>query len=472
MRLFAGLYPLAVCLLVTGCSTMSRMSAEFLPADDMAFLEQMTADVIAESRVPEEAKVGEIGPNVTGYTLVRPGGRGAYPAFWIRDYAMSLDAGLITPEEQRHALVLTADHQQDTDWELPSGSFVPAGSIPDHISFGNKPIFYPGTLEDYEGQGGPRWGKLPSLDDHYYFVHMAYVYVKQTKDAAILQQRIRERSLLERLRWAYGVPPYRSDNALVHVDDENRGVTFGFVDTIVHTGDLLFCSLLKFQAAQELEWLCRRAGDRAQAREFEADADAMQKALARTFQTPDGMLRASTGLSNQPDVWGTAYAVYTGALRGRPWEDACKALARSYREGTVSWRGNIRHVRTSDDFSATSAWESTDVPKNHYQNGAYWGTPVGWVAYAIAQVDPEAAQQLAHEYLMELRGGDFRQGPDFGSPWECMHPEDNHRQNPVYMTSVACPLAAFRRIEAEWSGMGAMRRNGGIGVNLDLSFGL
>jgi hypothetical protein len=138
-----------VLLALAGCATMPRSGANLLSRDDMAFLEHLAADVVAESRVPQGAKVGAIGPNVTGYTVIRPGGRNAYPAFWIRDYAMSLGAGLITADEQRHALLLTARHQQDVDWPLPSGSFVPAGAIPDHISFGDKPIFYPGTLEDY-----------------------------------------------------------------------------------------------------------------------------------------------------------------------------------------------------------------------------------------------------------------------------------------------------------------------------------
>jgi hypothetical protein len=459
-----------VLLALAGCATMPRSGANLLSRDDMAFLEHLAADVVAESRVPQGAKVGAIGPNVTGYTVIRPGGRNAYPAFWIRDYAMSLGAGLITADEQRHALLLTARHQQDVDWPLPSGSFVPAGAIPDHISFGDKPIFYPGTLEDYEGQGGPRWGKLPSLDDHYFFIHMAYVYVRQTGDTRILHEQIRGRTLLDRLRWAYGVPPYRADNGLVYVDEDNRGVSFGFVDTIVHTGDLLFCSVLKYQAAQELAVLYRIAGDRTQARVLREDARAIQRALVPTFQESDGMLRASTGLSSQPDVWGTAYAVYVGAVRGAAFEQACRALARSYRENTLSWRGNVRHVRTADDFSATTAWEATDVAKNRYQNGAYWGTPVGWVAYAIAQVDPQAARALAQNYVMELRGGDYRQGPDFGSPWECMHPEGNHRQNPVYMTSVTCPLAAFRRLESEWLERGLASRYGTIGVNLDFTF--
>lgn len=461
-----------LCVIGAGCASLPRVSTHFIPVEDMAFLEQLAADVVAESRVAGGATVGEIGPNRTGYTIIRPGGRGAYPAFWIRDYAMSLDANLITADEQRHALLLTANHQQDEDWELPSGSFVPAGAIPDHISLGDKPIFYPGTLEDFEGQGGPRWGLLPSLDDHFFFVHMAYVYVKQTGDTALLHETVRGRTILERLRWAYGVPPHRADNALLRVDDSNRGVSFGFVDTVVHTGDLLFGSLLKYQGARELAWLYRKAGDRDAARSLEADADAIQKALVPTFQTPEGMLRASTGRSNQPDVWGTAYAVYIGALRGRAWEDACRVLARSYRDGTLSWRGNVRHVRTTDDFSSSSMWESTDVQKNRYQNGAYWGTPVGWVAYALAQVNPNAAQQLAQEYLMELRGGDYRLGLEYGSPWECMHPEGDHRQNPVYMTSVTCPLAALRRIQAEWRGTHGWGTGDGIGLNLNFSFDL
>ena len=57
-----------------------------------------------------------------------------------------------------------------------------------------------------------------------------------------------------------------------------------------------------------------------------------------------------------------------------------------------------------------------------------------------------AARRLAREYIEELREGDFRKGKEFGSPWECFHPDNDHRQNPVYMTSVTCPLAAFRRI--------------------------
>ena len=415
----------------------------------MHFLEGITGAVVDASRVAPGAKVGTIGPNVTGGTVIRPGGRDCYPAFWIRDYAMSIESGFVTAEEQRHMLLLTATHQQDEVRNLPSGSVVTPGSIADHISFGNRPIFYPGTLEDFEGQGGPRWGKLPALDDAYFFVHMAALYARNSGDASILKETVRGKSLLTRLEEAYAMPPSRPDSGLVFADDDARGVTFGFVDAIIHTGDLFMCSLLKLRAAEELAEMAERAGDSAKAGDYRAKAGVLRQAIETTFALDTGFFKASTGHSAQPDVWGTAFGVYIGAFSPERTRVACTALAQASRAGTMALRGSVRHVLTTDDFSASTAWDDTDIKVNTYQNGAYWGTPTGWVCFAIAQVDPEAARQLAAEYVAELREGDFRKGPDFGSPWECFHPHENHRQNPVYMTTVTCPLAAFRRIDLE-----------------------
>ncbi len=443
---FAGL---VVFTAFVGAAAAAPAVQDVLNAGDREFLTGLTKDVVDASRVHPGETVGAIGPNVTGGTLIRPGGRDCYPAFWIRDYAMSLDSGMVTPDEQLHMLMLTASHQQDTEWQLPSGSVVTPGSIPDHISFGNKPIFYPGTLEDYEGQGGPRWGKLPCLDDAFFFVHMAAYYVHATGDTEILNKTIGAKTLLTRLEEAYAMPPSRPDTGLVYADEEARGVTFGFVDTIIHTGDLLFCSLLKLRAADELADLAAQTSHTELVAKYETEAAKLRSAIDATFALDSGLFKASTGLSDQPDVWGTAFGVYISAFTPEQTNRACRKLAQAYRDETLAWKGQIRHVLTTDDFSKTTAWESTDVPKNHYQNGAYWGTPTGWVCYAIAKLDPEAAKQLAADYIAELREGDFRKGPDFGSPWECMHPDGNHRQNPVYMTSVTCPLAAFRRIETE-----------------------
>ena len=83
--------------------------------------------------------------------------------------------------------------------------------------------------------------------------------------------------------------------------------------------------------------------------------------------------------------------------------------------------------------------------KNTYQNGAYWGTPTAWVAFALHYSSPELAKQLANEYIEELKENDFRKGADFGAPYECFDKQGG-TQNPVYLTSVAEPLAAFRKM--------------------------
>lgn len=439
---------LALSLLLTA-PCLAQDSAFFPDRESFEFLSGMARAVVDAARVPAGVSVAKEAPNGTGNTLIRPGGREDYPAFWIRDYAMSLEAGVITLEEQRHALFLTAQNQVDVSQILPSGSLLPPGSIPDHIAFNGKPIFFPGVLSDYEKQGGPRWGFLPSLDDHFYFVHMAAQYAAQSKSTDFLRESVRGKTLLQRLEAAYAMPPAQPGTRLVNATETVRGVTFGFVDSIVHTGDLFFCSLLKWRAARELSDLFEESGDANHAQHYAEDAAAIAQALELTFAQGNGWYRASTGLSAQTDVWGTAFAVYLGVLPPEAAKQSCRALAEALRKGTIAWQGAIRHVPTDADFSADTAWEKAGTPKNRYQNGAYWNTPTGWVAYAVAQVDLPLARQLALDYVAQLREDDFRKGEPYGAPWECMHPDGKHRQNPIYCTSITEPLAAFRRMGAE-----------------------
>ena len=329
---------------------------------------------------------------------------------------------------------------------------LPPGSIADHIAFGGAPIYFPGILEDYGAQGGERWGCYPCLDDHFFFVHMAFCYGKDLGNWAFLEETVNGKPLPARLEAAYAMPPSREDTGLVYTEPDRRGVNFGFFDTTVHTGDLLFASLLKFRASLELAEIFDATGDAAKAAHYRGEAARIARAIPETFADGSGFLRASTGLSAQPDVWGTAFAVYHGVLEGETETAACKALAQALADGTIAWKGAIRHVPADRDYSETSAWETSYAAKNRYQNGAYWPTPVGWVAYAVSKTDPEAARALVAEYIAALREDDFRKGPEHGAPWECRHPDGMHRQNPVYLTSVTAPLAALQRMAAPATG--------------------
>jgi hypothetical protein len=440
---------LAVSALILFCyqhsaNGQNSENSRLLSDTDFEFLKELTKNVTESSRIyPGQKITDEFGPNNTGGILIRPGGRSCYPAFWIRDYAMSLETGFVTKEEQKHMLQLTASTQCDQTWITNSGSMVPVGAIADHIRIDDgKPIFYPGTY-DYKTQGGKKWGMTPPYCDQFLFIHMAYYYVKSTSDLQYLSFEINGIKLIDRLEMAFKVPPTRQNGVIVYTTDDFRGVDFGFRDAVYITGDLCYPSLLKYTAALELAEMFEMAGQTGKSETYRNIAKQLKIEIPKVFSDSRGMLIASTGKSKQADVWSTAMAVYLGVLEGENLNKTCRFLTDAYKNGTLANRGNIRHILICDDFSESTAWESSIAQKNDYQNGAYWGTPTGWVCDAIARVDEMAAKQLAKEYIDDLRAGDYRKGADFGAPWECYNSKS--AQNAVYLATVACPFIVFNR---------------------------
>jgi hypothetical protein len=415
----------------------------FLTGSDFDFLEALMKDVLESSRIyPEQKITSDSIPNHTGNILIRPGGRDSYPSFWIRDYAMSLECGFITKEEQQHMLLLTAATQCEQTWITQGGSMIPLGAIADHIRIDDGlPIYFPGTY-DVDQQGNKTFGMFPPYGDQFLFIHMAYYYVKSTSSAKILLDEINGMKLMDRLELAFKVPPTRKDNHIVYTTDEYRGVDFGFRDVIQITGDLCFPSILKYRASTQMAELFEMINRKEKAARYRTIAEKLKNAIPSLFMDQRGMLLASSGKSNQPDVWSTALAVFLNILEGEAMIKSCHFLAEAYKDGTLSYKGNIRHVLTSDDYDHSTAWEVSLARKDTYQNGAYWGTPTGWVCYAIAKADYPLARQLAREYIDDLRENDYRKGKEYGAPYECFHPS-GHQQNPVYLTTLTCPYIVF-----------------------------
>ncbi len=414
-----------------------------LASEDFNYLKDLTKAVMDSARIyPGQIISKDFGPNTTGITLIRPGGRGTYPAFWIRDYAMSIETGFVSTEEQKQMLLLTAATQCDQTWISASGSMIPVGAIPDHIRIDDsKPIFFPGTY-NYSNQGGKTWGMTPPYCDQYYFIHMAYQYIVGSNAPDFLLKEINGTRLIERLEMAYKVPPTKLEGVLVNTTDDFRGIDFGFRDVINITGELCFPSLLKYKASLELAELFNRLRKNDKAKFYQNVAAKLKQQIPAVFADARGMLLASTGKGKQADVWSTSLAVYLGILEGDQQKKSCQFLREAYQKGSLASKGNIRHILTTDDFSSSTAWEFSLAQKNSYQNGAYWGTSTGWVCYAIAKVDIAAAKQLAKEYIDDLRAGDYRKGAEFGAPWECYN--SDKPQNAVYLATVSCPLIVFK----------------------------
>lgn len=113
-------------------------------ADSLSFLREMTRDVIEAARVQPGERKGSNVANSVGFPLLTPGGN--YPAYWIRDFSMSLGSGFITADEMLAHLRLAARCQNGpTARRLRNGLLIPPYAIPDHINFDGSPVFYPGT---------------------------------------------------------------------------------------------------------------------------------------------------------------------------------------------------------------------------------------------------------------------------------------------------------------------------------------
>ncbi|KAA0993264.1 glucosidase family protein [Dyadobacter aurulentus] len=426
----------------TLATPLLAQETKIISDEDLKFLRQLTGDVLDNSRIRAgQSLPAPYGKNNTGGTLIRPGGRDTYPSFWIRDYAMSLETGLVSAAEQKHMLLLTAATQCDQTWITKGGSLVPFGAIADHIRVDDKmPIYFPGTY-DYLGQGTEEYGMTPPYCDQFYFIEMGYYYYKSTSDIDFFKQSTNGSTLLERLENAFRVPPTDMTDHLVFTTGNFRGVDFGFRDAIRITGKLVYPSLLKYRAANQLAELLEKSGENKRGATYREIAELIKKTIPAIFLDTNGMLRASTGKSGQPDVWATALAAHWGILDKKQIEAASKFFVSAFKNGTLSYRGSVRHVLTDQDFDSNTAWESAIVPKNTYQNGSYWGTPVGWVALLIGRTDMQAARKLVSEYISELRENDFRKGPGFSSPVECF--TDKGIRGPVYLTTVSCPFIAL-----------------------------
>ncbi|HTG55790.1 MAG TPA: hypothetical protein VL943_05960, partial [Niabella sp.] len=333
-------------------------NSRIISKEDLVYLKGITRAVLDSSRIrPGQSMPPGFGINNTGGTLIRPGGRETYPAFWIRDYAMSLETGMVSVEEQRHMLKLTAATQCDQTWITKGGSMVPYGAIADHILVNNSmPVYFAGTY-DLEQQGTHAFGMFPPYCDQFYFIKMAHHYVNSTADLKILNIAINGNSLISRLEAAFHVPPSDRRTHIVHSIENYRAADFGFRDAIHITGDLLYPSLLKYEAALELSDLFKKKGNTEKASKYIKIAAAIKATIPRMFADEDGMLRASTGKSAQRDVWGTALAIYMNLLPPPETNRASQVLAAAYKAGTLAYKGAIRHVLKTDDFSTTTSWE-------------------------------------------------------------------------------------------------------------------
>ncbi len=420
---------------------------------DEAFWKDQARLIVASAGLPAGGASGSY-RNTTPYDLHVPGGNMGYPAFWVRDAAMMLGGDFIPAAEiEGWIRLIVSTLPGPKDRLIRSGVVVPAYSVADHINFDGKPVFYSGIYDSGDKQGGPPWGKYPPLDDAFYFIGMVYGHWKATGNLALFQTALKTSFGEERLddlcEKIYRVPSSDAATGLVvagDVETENAK-DWGFCDAESKSGKLLFPSVLKFAAAGQLSEMFRAAGRPDKALRFRDDAARIKSAIAAAFfrAFPDGAegwLHSATGVGDQADVWGSAYALAAGAVDGPAGRKVALSLRRAYLEQTAVREGCVRQILTTDRMFQ-GGWQISIVKLGEYQNGGYWGTPSGWAIAAIALVDRPAAARMAADFVGFLKS--HRRPDGMAEAWEWFNPDTGKNNNPLYVATVALPYLSLGR---------------------------
>lgn len=414
-------------------------------SDSMQYLKKTCLNILGAITQDTETEFG--GVKKTEPVLVPTFDK--YPSIWVRDVAMNIECGFIDAELIKKHILYFANYAQNgkNDLHLENNLVVPAWTVADHLNYNGRPVYYPGTYNDGNDQGKGDFGFYPSMDDNYYFVHMVYVYIRQTGDYGILNEMCSGMTLLERLKKAWEGYHIDENTDLCYSHLPFYTVDWGFTDSIVKSGLLLFPSLLRYQSATELSALLCETDKKDDAIYYDQHAQNIKSNILKTFWDESGWLYSATGLCHQYDVWGTAYAVYIGILPKELEKRTLDAFATSYKNGEISVHGYLRMIRTCDDDKFGQSWECTNVLLNkpgNYQNGGYWASASGWLFYALAKSDIRLAKECIDKFIVHTKKHQAE-----GAPFEFINASDTYFEGKLAGTCATLPYAGAKRIVDE-----------------------
>lgn len=294
-----------------------------------------------------------------------------YDAFWLRDYAYMLEgcADAFSEQELRDACLLFVT------------SIAADGAGVDCVKFDGTKIYMPGY---------GTMGENPVADGGPFTVDVAWHTHRRLQDKQFVVQ------IVDRLIKTMEAVPRNPQTGLVHIKPEGYDrCPYGFTDTMRKQGDELFTSLLWIQAARQLADLLKIAGRLDDGGKWEATADRTQAAITPVFWDDQvGLFRAATVKCREPDIWGSAFAVYLGAASRAQSLRIAGYFKDHYQE--IVEHGQLRHL------PGGMYWESAG-PRDAYQNGGYWATPVGWFVCALDLVDPKLADQTLLDLVEDFQ---------------------------------------------------------------------
>lgn len=321
-----------------------------------------------------------------GVNMYTPDGRGNYPSLWTRDFAYMV--------EYANDLMTDSDIEAAIDYLIFGVDS--NGWVPDRVQIDCIPRYT---------AGGEDFPALPNLDNGCFLVLAADAFLNRLPaDQAAGWFSCRKNALV---RGIMCLPT--DDKEMILNATEPLHSPYGFTDTVAKGGALCFETLLLWRAKKALiKWLSN-IGESTEA--LQLSVQSIERYFTDVFMDKSGMLLAATKQCRQIDVWASCYAVSVGfPLTESEKSGIAKWLITHYNE--VVQNGQIRHLPLGE------YWEKTFIPveEGTYQNGAFWATPTGWFADAIAQSDRalalktirDALQYFENYGIFECVNGDYR----------------------------------------------------------------
>ena len=348
-----------------------------------------------------------------GTVLYTPDGRAHYAALWTRDFAYMVEhtADLIPPEHLEACIRYIIRAQRED------------GVVPDRVRPDGVPVYVAGPENNPLGE--------PNLDNPAFLVIAVHHHLTRTPPSRRNALFGEWASALDRGMHTIPLSPH----GLVYNDPAKPHSPYGFTDCIGKTGELLMESLLYWAACGRMAKWHQQTGNRKQADDYRGRAKRIETNLQRLWdEASQGFLAASVDC-RQLDIWGNAFALALGFPLGKRRTVLQRMLVNRHEE--YLWRGQVRHL-PKDEY-----WQRLllPVPRDRYQNGAYWATATGWVLQAIHPINPTLARRIFDEMIE-----DFRQH----GVYECITHE--YRQLESYVVSACNPLGAARKLWRTASG--------------------
>ena len=308
-----------------------------------------------------------------GVTLFTPDGVASYDALWLRDFSYMVEYApeTVSIEEIIDCVNFAIGGKRSDGW------------MPDRIYADGLAVYAAGEVGKPVGEA--------NLDNTPFLVFIVYDLMKRVDS---FQGKQLFNRWYKDLKQGLVIIP-TADNGLVYSDPHCPHSPYGFTDTVAKTGCLFMESLLLWRACAKMENMCVAFNY------IDSCWGFMKKKIEANIYTlydnESGAFLAASEDCRQIDIWGNAYMLFIG-FPAKEMSNTVLQFLYDHADDFI-FNGQIRHLLKGQYWDRLLI----DVPKETYQNGAYWATATGWVAWCLYQIDKERGMSVlidAITYLM------------------------------------------------------------------------